>query len=446
MGDGTTVGVGRRNLLVGSSAAVLGGATATPAAAAAESATTTHATQQPDTRPPNVLLVYFDDLGYGDLSCYGSSLIHTPHLDQLAREGTRFTHAYSGATVCTPSRAALLTGRVAPRVGLPHVLFPDHTDGLSAQEHTVAEYLQSVGYATTCIGKWHLGKEPEHRPTRHGFDEFFGALYSNDMDPFQLWRNDEMIEDPVDQSTLTRRYTEEAIAAIDRAGDDPFFVYLAETMPHLPLAVEPQFDGRSDGGEYGDVIESLDHYLGVLFKASSERGLREDTLVIVTSDNGPWFDGSTGGLRGRKIGTYEGGLRVPFIVRWPGAVPRGEEHDFPLSVLDLLPTLCGYAGVEPKPDVTLDGTDIRPVLEGAPSVAHPPIYYFDDQDGSLSAVRDGKWKLHVQREDETTLRLPELYDLERDSEESYNLAGSHPRVVERLTAIIEEMEEDIASG
>ncbi len=446
MGDGPAAGIGRRNLLVGGSAAVLSGATVARTHAAAEPATTTHLAQQPRSRPPNIVLVYFDDLGYGDLSCYGSSMITTPHLDQLAHEGTRFTHAYSGHTVCTPSRAALLTGRVPPRVGLPHVLFPDHTDGLSADEHTIPEYLKSAGYATACIGKWHLGAQPEHRPTRHGFDEFFGALYSNDMDPFQLWRNEEMIEDPVDQTTLTRRYTEEAIAAIDRAGDDPFFIYLAESMPHLPLAVEPRFKGRSEAGEYGDVIESLDHYLGVLFDALSERGLRDDTVVIVTSDNGPWFDGSTGGLRGRKIGTYEGGLRVPFIVSWPGVVPAGNEHDFPLSVLDLLPTLAGYAGVEPDPDVTLDGTDVRRVFEGAASVEHPPIYYFDDQDGSLAAVRDGRWKLHVQREDETTLRLPELYDLERDSEESYNLANSYPPVVERLTAIIEAMEEDLASA
>ncbi|MFD1719635.1 sulfatase [Georgenia deserti] len=436
-------GVGRRDVLLGGAAAMLGaGAGAT--SAYAEPAAAAQSAGPPSSRPPNILVVFIDDLGYGDLSCYGSPMIHTPHLDRLARQGTRFTHGYAGHTVCTPSRAGLLTGRVPPRAGLPHVLFPEDTKGLSADERTIPEYLKQAGYSTTCIGKWHLGSQPEHNPTRHGFDHFFGALYSNDMTPFQLWRDEEMIEDPVDQSTLTRRYTEEAIAAIDRAGDDPFFIYLAETMPHLPLAVESRFDGQSEAGEYGDVVESLDHYLGVLFEALSSRGLDENTLVIVTSDNGPWFDGSSGPFRGRKIGTYEGGLRVPFIVRWPGVVPRRREHDFPVTVIDLLPTLCSYAGVEPDPDVTLDGTNVRAVLEGRRSVPRTPIYYFDDDDGSLSAVRDGRWKLHAQRQDETTRRLPELYDLERDSGESYNLASRNPDVVERLTAIIEEMEAEVA--
>ncbi|AXK36565.1 sulfatase [Streptomyces armeniacus] len=444
--------MGRRELITRTSAAAVSGAAVLGAAEGTRAAAADRrgaSGGRPRSRP-NILLIYTDDLGYGDFSCYGSTGIRTPRIDRLAREGVRFTDAYAGAVVCTPSRAALLTGRVGPRAGLPRVLFPEDENGLSDDERIIPEYLKSAGYATTCIGKWHLGAKPEHNPTRHGFDHFFGALYSNDMTPFELWRDEEVVESVVDQSTLTRRYTEEAVAAMDRSGDQPFFIYVAESMPHIPLHVEPRFEGASDAGLYGDVIQSLDHYVGVLLDALRERGLEEDTLVILTSDNGPWFEGSSGGLRGRKIYTYEGGLRVPCIARWPGVTPAGKVSELPVSVLDLLPTFCAYAGITPDPGVTLDGCDIRSVLEGADTAEHTPIYYFDDLGRTLDAVRDGRWKLHVRRHienpddpDRDQRELPELYDLERDPTESYNVSESHPAVVRRLRRLIEEFESDV---
>jgi arylsulfatase A-like enzyme len=444
MGDDRAASaIGRRRLISRTSAAAVSGAAVLGGSGATRAAAADRGADRGRHKRPNVLLVYADDLGYGDFSCYGSPSIRTPRVDQLAREGTRFTDAYAGAVVCTPSRAALMTGRVAPRVGLPRVLFPDDDNGLSADERTIPEYLRSAGYATTCIGKWHLGAKPEHHPNRHGFDEFFGALYSNDMKPFELWRNERVVERKVDQSTLTRRYTEEAVAALDRRGDAPFFIYLAESMPHIPLSVEPRFEGVSDAGLYGDVVQALDHHIGVLLDALRERDLERDTLVIVTSDNGPWFEGSTAGLRGRKIYTYEGGMRVPFIARWPGVIPAGAESRQPIGVIDLLPTLCGYAGVRPDPEIKLDGCDIRTVLEGAQHAEHTPIYYFDDLGKTLDAVRDGRWKLHVRRHGEEQRELPELYDLEQDATESYNVAERHPQVVRRLRRLIREFSDDV---
>ncbi len=444
MGDAVANQMDRRQLITRTSAAVLSGAAMLGAGESTKAAADSR-TEGPGARKnqPNILMVYADDLGYGDFSCYGSSMIRTPRIDRLAQEGTRFTNGYAGAVVCTPSRAALLTGRVAPRVGLPRVLFPEDENGLSADERTLPEYLKSAGYTTTCVGKWHLGAKPEHNPTKHGFDHFFGALYSNDMKPFELWRDDRVVEQDVDQSTLTRRYTEEAIAALDRAGDQPFFIYLAETMPHIPLSVEPRFESVSEAGLYGDVIQALDHYIGVLLDALHKRDLERDTIVIVSSDNGPWFEGSTSGLRGRKIYTYEGGMRVPFIVRWPGVTPANQVSDQPVSVIDLLPTLCAYAGVEPDPEVTLDGSDIRSVLEGANTAERAPIYFYDDLGETLDAVRDGRWKLHVRRHNDDERQLPELYDLERNPQESYNLAERHPAVVRRLERLIEEFVADV---
>lgn len=445
MSDRSAHTVARRKVLAGAPAAVASAATLGAAAGAPDAAAADQQDRDGSARQPNIVLVYADDLGYGDFSCYGATGIHTPRIDQLAREGTRFTDGYAGAVVCTPSRAALLTGRVAPRVGLPRVLFPNEPNGLSASERTIPEYLRSAGYATTCIGKWHLGSRPQHHPLRHGFDTFFGALYSNDMEPFELWRQNEVVERDVDQATLTRRYTEEAIAAIDRRGDRPFFLYLAESMPHIPLSVEPPFEGRSQAGLYGDVIEALDHHIGVLLDALRHRGLDRNTLVLVTSDNGPWYEGSTGGLRGRKVYTYEGGMRVPFIARWPGTVPAGAVQRQPVSVLDLLPTFCGYAGVRPDPSVTLDGCDVRTVLEGGEGEAHPPIYYFDDLGQSLDAVRDGRWKLHVRRHGDDQKELPELYDLQLDSSESYNVAERHPKTVQRLRRLIKDFAAEVGT-
>ncbi|SEG91674.1 Arylsulfatase A [Thermomonospora echinospora] len=436
-GSGRNGGVSRRHFVAAGSAAVAGatiGAPAEPAAASRRAGR------------PNILLVYLDDLGYGDLGCYGSQVVRTPNLDRLAAEGTRFTQGYSGAPVCSPSRAALLTGRVPPRTGVTDVLDASESRGLPPTERTIAEYLRGAGYYTACIGKWHVGRPSEHNPLQHGFTSFFGlnAVYTANTYPIDLWRDEQVVgsvTDDADLATLTRRFTDEAIAAIDRAGDRPFFVYLAEVMPHLPLAVEPQFADRSRAGTYGDVIEATDHHLGRLFDTLRARGLDRDTLVVVASDNGPWFQGSVGGLRGRKYDVFEGGTRVPFIARRPGTVPARTVSSDIVSVLDLLPTFCSLAGVRPDPSITLDGTDLGPALRGARHKPRPPIYYYlGDQ---LAAVREGKWKLHVRRRGSDQRYLPELYDLHHDPRESYDLAGRNPGTVERLQRLIAEFEASV---
>ncbi|WP_326799312.1 sulfatase-like hydrolase/transferase [Streptomyces sp. NBC_01808] len=439
----------RREVLATSAVAV--GATALPLSAGAPNARAAVADPDP-TRPPgrgpNVVLIVLDDLGYGDLGCYGSELIDTPHLDRLARQGTRFTQGYSGAPVCSPSRAALLTGRVPPRTGVRKVLSRDDSQGLRAAEKTLPGYLRDAGYHTAAIGKWHLGRLDENHPSRHGFDSYFGvdAMFSEDSYPTEIWRDGAPVgtlRDDADLATLTRRFTDEAIDVIDRAGKRPFFIYLAETMPHLPLAVEPEFDGISRGGLYGDAVESVDHHLGRLFRALADRGLERDTLVIVASDNGPWFEGSTGGLRGRKSGCYEGGVRVPFLMRWTGTVPRGRESHQVVSFLDVLPTLCGLAGAVPDPGVKLDGTDLRPVLRGERLRERPPVPFFLGR--HAAAVRDGRWKLHVRRAGRNQRFLPELFDLEADPREVANVAARRPEVTERLRKYLAALEEDVAA-
>ncbi len=423
----------RRSVLAGG-AALVGATRFSPAAAA-----------KPPARP-NILLVYLDDLGYGDLGCYGSPLIRTPHLDRLARQGARFTHGYSGAPVCTPSRVALLTGRVPARSGITDVLYPEDEQGLPLEERTVAEYLQQAGYYTAMVGKWHVGRPSDHHPSRHGFTRFFelNGVYTANTYPFDLWRDDavvDTVDSDADLATLSRRFTDEAIAAIDAAGNNPFFVYVAEVMPHLPLAAEPADAGRSEAGLYGDVIEAVDRQLGRLVQAVADRRLDRNTLVVVASDNGPWFEGSAGGLRGRKFDVFEGGMRVPFIARWPGVVPDGKVSAEIVTVLDVLPTCCALAGVTPDATVTLDGTDLTGILGGDRGRPHPPVYYY--LGAQLAAVRDGGWKLHVLRRGSDQRNLPELYDVRRDPAESYNLAGRRPDVVTRLQQLVAEHEADV---
>ncbi|MEK9862038.1 MAG: sulfatase, partial [Verrucomicrobiota bacterium] len=320
-------------------------------------------------RPPNIILIMTDDQGYQDLGCYGSPSIKTPFLDQLARDGMRFTDFYAGNSVCSPSRAALLTGCYPTRVNIPGVLFPRDSIGLHPDEVTLADLLQSVGYATACIGKWHLGHHPSFLPTRQGFDHYLGIPYSNDMtiDPkaqlaqtvrwregmtrermlsqapkknwVPLMRDEEVIEYPCDQTTLTQRYTREAIAFMQANRQRPFFLYLPHTMPHIPLAASPRFRGRSAGGFYGDTIEELDAGVGLILSELKRLDLEEDTLVIYTSDNGPWnlkngHGGSALPLRGFKFQTYEGGMRVPCLMRWPGVIPAGSTCSQIVASLD----------------------------------------------------------------------------------------------------------------
>ncbi len=400
-------------------------------------------------RPPNVILIYADDLGYGDLGCYGSKL-RTPNLDRMAAEGVRFTHFYSGNPVCSPSRAALLTGRYPTRAGVPRVLFPKDTTGLPDSEVTLAALLKSRGYRTMCIGKWHLGHLPQYLPTSRGFDGYFGIPYSNDMTPRPLLRNTEVIEEPARLDTLTPRYTEEALRFIEQARREPFFLYFAHTYPHIPLAASARFRGKSPLGLYGDVIEELDWSVGEVLAALKRYGLERDTLALFSSDNGPWYQGSPGRLRGRKGTTWEGGQRVPFIARWLGRIPAGRICHGVASVLDILPTVARLSNVPPPPN-PLDGVDIWPLLSGAkPEIEREALLYFDNV--HLQCARWGRWKLHVARYNTLAytpappggrvnlpLPEPELYDLIHDPDESYNVAPEHPDVVAEIQRRIERL-------
>lgn len=324
---------------------------------------------------PNFVVIFADDLGYGDLSSYGSPNIRTPHIDTLARDGVKLTDFYSASPVCTPSRAGLLTGRYPVRSGMVRVLFPREEAGLPAGEITIAEALQQQGYATAMIGKWHLGDRPEHSPLRHGFDVRYGLPFSNDMtrphtswpEPLRLYTQDDVAEEGVDQSTLTRRYVDRAIEFIEANREGPFFLYLPFSMPHWPWFSTEEFDGRSLKGPYGDTIEEIDANVGRLLAALSRLGLDEETLVIFTSDNGGagrQGAGSNGTLRGFKGQTYEGGMREPFLARWPGKIPAGEVRHGLASTMDLFPTLVKLAGGEPPSDRPFDGVDLWPLLSG----------------------------------------------------------------------------------
>ncbi|WP_168211724.1 sulfatase [Ruania zhangjianzhongii] len=391
-------------------------------------------------RRPHIVLIVADDLGYGDLSCTGSSLVRTPRIDSLARDGALFSNMYAPAPTCTPSRAGLMTGRYAQRVGLPRVIFPEEPLGLSGEETTVAEMLAHAGYRCGIFGKWHLGARADHHPRRHGFDRFVGLPYSNDMHPLRLWVDDQELPEPVDQTMLTRRYTDEAIDFIDAAGDQPFFVYLPHTMPHIPLHVEESFRGTSDAGTYGDTVECIDHHVGRLLDHLEQRGLAEDTVVIFTSDNGPWFEGGTGGLRGRKIDTYEGGIKMPFVARWPGVIEEGRRVEGLGCFIDLLPTFAALAGTTPPADI--DGIDISALLTGGTAGQDRSLFFLSNW--SLNAVRRGRWKLHLDRFPTKDRReLPQLFDLERDPQECYNLRSLFPdefdALLERATAFAEEI-------
>ncbi|MGD8866381.1 MAG: sulfatase [Gemmatimonadales bacterium] len=410
--------------------------------------------QQLQQERPSIVLIFADDLGYGDLSAYGHPTIHTPQLDRMAEEGIKLTSFYVSSPACSPSRFALLTGRYPIRANLRWALGPEESWSLPDSELTLAEALKTQGYRTAAIGKWHLGSWPGSFPTEHGFDSYFGLLYSNDMmppwvqteRPLELWRDTLAIEYPVDQNTLTERYTEEAIRFIREAGDEPFFVYLAHSMPHVPLHTSERFRGRSAGGLYGDVIETIDWSAGRILDVLEEEGLDERTLVIFTSDNGPWSEmpermfregriqpwdaGTAGPLRGSKATTWEGGVRVPFIARWPGRIPAGRVGAEMATTMDLYTTLLGLAGAEPPADRALDGLDVWPFLTGR--AGSPREYFYYVYPDRLEAVRDRAWKLVVRRSESEQAAIFELYDLRVDPYERWDVAAAHPDVVERL--------------
>ncbi len=421
---------------------------------AAASAPSAARPQAASTGPPNIVIIFADDLGYGDLGVYGHPLIKTPRLDRLAAEGLKLTSFYASAPVCSASRYSLLTGRYAIRSGINGALMPESTNGLGAGETTIAGIMKSAGYRTGMVGKWHLGNRPGFFPTEHGFDSYFGLLYSNDMirpwvqtdAPLRLYRGAQGLPGEVDNAALTERYTGEAVAFIRENGNRPFFLYLAHSMPHVPLGVSPRFAGTSASGRYGDVVEMLDWSTGQVLDALREAGVERNTLVIFTSDNGPWMDmpprmlvdprivrtdaGSAGPLRGSKGTSWEGGTRVPFIARWPGRIPAGRVSSDLARTLDLLPTVARLAGRPLPANRAIDGQEMSDFLAGnGPSPAQEFFYY--SSGGRLEGVRDRRWKLHLAFPDKGE-PVAELFDLLADPSERWNVADEHPDIVARL--------------
>lgn len=400
-------------------------------------------------RKPNIIVILCDDLGYGDLASYGSR-ISTPNLDRLASEGVRFTNFCSADPVCSPSRAALLTGRYPTRVGVPRVFFPQDKGGLNLDETTMGDMLKGQGYKTICIGKWHLGRPVEYLPTSRGFDEYLGIPYSNDMTPRVLMHDTEVIEDPAILETLTPRYTERAVRFINENKGSPFFLYLPHAYPHIPLAASDRFRGKSSLGLYGDVVEEIDWSVGEVMNAVRRNQIDQDTLILFTSDNGPWYQGSPGRLRGRKGSTFEGGIREPFIARWTGHIPGGRITSALGSMMDLFPTIVGLCGA-PPPAKPLDGVDIWPLLNGTKtSVDREVLLYFDNWD--LQCARWDDWKLHIARHNSPNfippppggrhsflLPKPELYNIAEDPDESYDQTERHPEIVDRITKRIQTL-------
>ncbi|MGB7405908.1 MAG: sulfatase [Pacificimonas sp.] len=391
---------------------------------------------------PNIIVILADDLGWGDIGVNGAELIETPRLDRMAAEGARLTSFYASANVCTPARAALMTGRYAIRSGLAdQVIQPWSTHGLPASEITLPELLKSNGYRTALLGKWHLGHQPEHHPLEHGFDRFFGIPYSNDMNPLALYEGREAVEQPVEQATLTRRLTQAAIDIVQNDTDEPFFIYLAHPMPHIPLHASEAFRGRSAAGLYGDVVEELDHEVGRLIDEVVASGKANDTVIVFTSDNGPWFEGSSGPFRGRKGSSWEGGYRVPFITYAPGRIAPGTESGAPAGLIDLLPTFAELGGATVPGDRPIDGRDIWPVLTAGADSPHEAIWFFDND--QITALPVGNERL-VFQDYYRGFDLPLdqfgsflLFDLEQDPTESYSLSRARK---ERVAELRERLE------
>ncbi len=413
----------------------------------------TNSSPQSAPRRPNIVLIVCDDIGYGDLGCYGSTLHRTPRLDRMAQEGVRFTDFYTASPFCTPARAALFTGRHPRRTGLAYghdfwVLLPRDPIGLAPEETTIARWLREGGYVTKLIGKWHLGDQPPFLPTRHGFDEFFGLPYSNDMAPdhpqndrFQfpplpLMRDEKVIAVAPNQAALTDCFVEEAVSFMEAHRSEPFFLCLAHIYPHEPIYAPYNFLARSQNGPYGAAVEHLDHSTGILLDALQKLGLDDDTIVIFTSDHGS--NGQNGGsnapLRGTKGSTWEGGARVPCLMRWPrGIAPRATCREL-ATAMDLFPTLSRAAGLS-LPDTVLDGRDIGPLLRGESGARSPHASFPFYVGNRFNAVRAGRWKLHLPED--------QLFDLETDPGETRNEFAAQPEIVAELRNIAEEYRRDL---
>lgn len=410
-----------------------------------------------DAGKANIILMNCDDLGYGDLACYGSPCNSTPHLDRLAAEGMRFTDFYMASPVCSPSRGAMLTGCYPPRIGFGSfdgrgVLFPGDPIGLNPSEITIAALLRDAGYATKIVGKWHCGDQPEFLPTRHGFDSYYGLPYSNDMGrqkvddkwpPLPLLRDEEVMQEQPDQSGLTERYVEESLRFIREQRQRPFFLYLAHMHVHLPIYAPARFLRESRNGAYGAAVACIDWAAGVIMAELRRLGLEDNTMVIFTSDNGSRCrgeGGSNGVLRGIKTTTWEGGQRVPCIMRWPGHIPAGSTCTGLASAMDFYPTLAAIAGCAVPTDRIIDGRDITPLMLSGGAAASPREAFFYYNRNDLEAVRDGRWKLHVRKSRQA---IAELYDLRNDPGENRNVHADEPAVVARLTALLERCREDL---
>jgi arylsulfatase A-like enzyme len=418
-------------------------------------------------KKPNFIIIFCDDLGYGDIGCFGSKKHRTPNIDRMADEGMRLSSFYVSSGVCTPSRSSLMTGCYPRRVNMHKnewqlcVLRPVSRKGLNPNEITIAEVLKQQGYATACIGKWHLGDQRQFLPTRQGFDYYFGIPYSNDMGkankrqnfpPLPLLKNEKVIEAEPDQRFLTRRYTDEVIGFITTNKDKPFFVYLPHTMPHTPVHASERFAGKSANSPYGDAVEEIDWSTGKILKILKELGLDDNTLVVFTSDNGAdkRYGGSNLPLSDWKGTTMEGGMREPAVFRWPGRIPAGTTCDEMASTMDLLPTLARLAETKAPQDRIIDGKDIWPLLADQPGARSPHEAFYYYQIDQLQAVRSGRWKLHLPLKvkkanwGEGTPNTPlKLFDLKADIGETTNLADKYPDVVKRLLALAEKARADL---
>ncbi|MGX1928584.1 sulfatase family protein [Flagellimonas sp. 2504JD4-2] len=437
--------------------------------------------QEKPNSPPNVVLIFTDDQGYQDVGVFGSPDIKTPHLDQMASEGVRLTNYYSAQAVCSASRAGILTGCYPNRIGIHNALGPDNTHGINASETTLAEMLKDKGYTTAIYGKWHLGHHPMFLPTRHGFDEWFGIPYSNDMWPFHpqqgpifnfpdlpLYENETVIDTVVEQSQLTTQITERSVDFINRNKDNPFFLYVPHPQPHVPLFVSEKFKGKSERGLYGDVIMEIDWSVGQIMNTLKENGLEENTIVIFTSDNGPWLSygnhaGSALPLREGKGTAWEGGQREPFIMKYPAKLKAGQEINVPVMAIDILPTIAELTDAK-LPEKIIDGQSIWNVLTGESKEPVQEAYFFYYRVNEMFGVRHGKWKLYFPHRYRTMdgqepgkdgqpgeyrmidMEEIELYDVENDVSETKNVADEHPDVVAHIKYLANNMRKKLGDS
>ena len=421
------------------------------------------------TSKPNFVVIFMDDLGYADIGPFGATRQKTPNLDRMAQEGMKLTSFYA-APVCSVSRAQLLTGCYGARISIPGVFFPGQKNGIHSNEKTIAEYMKEQGYVTACVGKWHLGDQPEFLPTRHGFDRYLGIPYSNDMIKrsaqsgervVPLVRDEKVIEllNEEGQTKLVERYTEEAQSFIRNSKDLPFFLYMPHNAVHTPIHPGKAFQGKSSNGRFGDWVEETDWSVGKIFETLRSEKKDRNTLVIFTSDNGPWLikgadGGSAGPLRSGKGSTWEGGVRVPTIAWWPGKIQASSTCDTVAGTIDLLPTLVSLAGGKVSPDPVIDGRDISPILLGkTKDPTREAHYYFAGY--NLQAVRQGPWKLAITPQADTTAKgkgaesnekQPRLYNLDKDIGEKENVAAQNPQIVARLKALADKMSDEIGGN